>query len=346
MFTITKRKIVSILIHIFFFYATFLFFLNIHAADQECSKYALHGISVGMSMRDVHKVMGRKGNFQKEMVGTFGPGFHESYLIGASIVEIEYISGSSIFSSAKVVGVLAREPLHSGKIVQSLQQQFSEPIAELSNLEADLEQGSATWIDPNCGIVISAAMHKAEWWEPMQDAIKIEVRVATAATLTNIPELKATNNRLVQHIGAPAQTSEESARNRILKSEPQTPSSKANHQISSLKSSTHREQNLPPDQITVLEIGVIKEPVRIPDFYVPPVYPESARRMKIKTKVVLNAVIRTDGTVGDVTILQGTGTKYGFEEAAVSAVKQWHYSPATLDGKAIEMSITIVVQFK
>ncbi len=65
---------------------------------------------------------------------------------------------------------------------------------------------------------------------------------------------------------------------------------------------------------------------------VKPDYTEEARRRGVRGEVVMEIVVRRDGSVGDVKVLQGLG--YGLDERAVAAVKQWKFSPATLQGHA------------
>ena len=63
-----------------------------------------------------------------------------------------------------------------------------------------------------------------------------------------------------------------------------------------------------------------------------PDYTEEARRRGVRGDVVMEIVVRRDGSVGDVKVLQGLG--YGLDERAVTAVKQWKFSPGTLQGHA------------
>ena len=78
----------------------------------------------------------------------------------------------------------------------------------------------------------------------------------------------------------------------------------------------------------------------------PPVYPEAARRRGIVGLVILYAVIHKDGTVGDIRVARVPTVEIGFEEAATNAVRKWKYEPALLDGKPIDVTFTIIVDFK
>jgi protein TonB len=59
----------------------------------------------------------------------------------------------------------------------------------------------------------------------------------------------------------------------------------------------------------------------------------------------LEATILSDGSVGEVRMLESSDTRYGFDDAAIEAVRQWRYAPATLDGGPVATTIEIVIEF-
>lgn len=65
----------------------------------------------------------------------------------------------------------------------------------------------------------------------------------------------------------------------------------------------------------------------------------------LKAKVILDATIRVDGSVGDLRVSQAAGGDCGFEEAALEAVKQWKYKPATRGGQPIETKFKVSIEF-
>jgi len=73
-------------------------------------------------------------------------------------------------------------------------------------------------------------------------------------------------------------------------------------------------------------------------------YTEDARRQGIRGDVVLEIVVRSDGTVGDVRILQGLGG--GLNERAVQAVRQWKFAPATRRGAPVDVVVEVAVEFR
>jgi TonB family protein len=76
-----------------------------------------------------------------------------------------------------------------------------------------------------------------------------------------------------------------------------------------------------------------------------PIYPEIARKAKVSGQVILQVVVRKDGSVGDISVLRSPGSKFGFDEAAIAAVKQWRYKPAQQNGKPVDVYFTVVVDF-
>ena len=61
--------------------------------------------------------------------------------------------------------------------------------------------------------------------------------------------------------------------------------------------------------------------------------------------VELSAVVRADGTVGEVAVTQSLDTTYGLDDAAVAAVEQWTFTPGTKDGRAVDVEIRLTIRF-
>jgi len=78
---------------------------------------------------------------------------------------------------------------------------------------------------------------------------------------------------------------------------------------------------------------------------VEPYYPGAARRLGVKGRVTLFAIIGTDGKVGEIEILKATPENRGFEAAAVDGLKKWRYKPAQLAGKTVAVSFTVTMDF-
>lgn len=74
-----------------------------------------------------------------------------------------------------------------------------------------------------------------------------------------------------------------------------------------------------------------------------PVYPAEAMRERIQGVVMLQAMIEPDGSVGDVRVVRSLDPR--LDAAAVDAVKQWRYEPATVDGKPVRIVATVSMSF-
>jgi protein TonB len=73
-----------------------------------------------------------------------------------------------------------------------------------------------------------------------------------------------------------------------------------------------------------------------------PEYPSIAKQASAHGEVVLTAVIGVDGKVKEVKVVSGHPL---LRNAAVTAVKQWVYSPTILNGKPVESESQIVLNF-
>ncbi len=73
-------------------------------------------------------------------------------------------------------------------------------------------------------------------------------------------------------------------------------------------------------------------------------YTEEARQRGVAGDVVLEIVVRRDGTVGDVKLLQGLSG--GLNERAAQAVRQWRFTPARRQGAAVDVIVEVAVEFK
>jgi periplasmic protein TonB len=77
---------------------------------------------------------------------------------------------------------------------------------------------------------------------------------------------------------------------------------------------------------------------------VKPDYTEEGRRRNLEGDVVLEIVVRSDGTVGNVKLLQGLGA--GLDQRAVDAVRQWRFSPARRLGVPVDVMVEVAMEFK
>jgi len=75
-----------------------------------------------------------------------------------------------------------------------------------------------------------------------------------------------------------------------------------------------------------------------------PDYTEDARRRGLTGDVILEIIVRSDGNVGDVRLLQGLGG--GLDQRAIDAVRQWRFSPARRYGTPVDVIVEVAVEFK
>jgi protein TonB len=72
-------------------------------------------------------------------------------------------------------------------------------------------------------------------------------------------------------------------------------------------------------------------------------YTEEARRRSLTGDVLLEIVVRFDGTVGDVRLVRGLGS--GLDQRAVQAVRQWRFDPARRKGVPVNVLVEVAVEF-
>jgi protein TonB len=95
----------------------------------------------------------------------------------------------------------------------------------------------------------------------------------------------------------------------------------------------------PPDRVRVG--GEIRPPSKVLD--VAPVYPAIAQAARVEGVVIIEATIDTGGRVTDTRVLRGEPL---LDAAAVSAVRQWRYTPTLLNGVAVSVVMTVTVRFE
>ena len=73
-----------------------------------------------------------------------------------------------------------------------------------------------------------------------------------------------------------------------------------------------------------------------------PVYPEKARKERIEGKVSLKLLVNVDGSVSDVSVLEGSGI---FHQAAIDAIFQSQFKPAEHNGKVVPVWMVMPIEF-
>jgi TonB family protein len=75
-----------------------------------------------------------------------------------------------------------------------------------------------------------------------------------------------------------------------------------------------------------------------------PVYTDEARRRAIEGDVVLEIVVRRDGTVSNMRVVRSLGA--GLDQKALDAVRQWRFGPAKRQGAAVDVVVEVSVEFR
>jgi TonB family protein len=76
---------------------------------------------------------------------------------------------------------------------------------------------------------------------------------------------------------------------------------------------------------------------------VEPQYTDEARLAGYSGTVVLQAVIKKDGTLDIIRIVRGL--PLGLTDNAIQALKQWQFKPGTKDGQAVHIAINVEINF-
>jgi protein TonB len=91
-----------------------------------------------------------------------------------------------------------------------------------------------------------------------------------------------------------------------------------------------------------LPVGGDVKPARL-IFSVPPSYPKLAKSQRVSGNVLIDALIDPAGHVTVMNVVSGPTLLH---QAAMDALKQWKYQPASLDGKPVPMHLTVTIRFR
>ena len=78
-------------------------------------------------------------------------------------------------------------------------------------------------------------------------------------------------------------------------------------------------------------------------FRVDPIYPEEARKALYEGTVVLEAIVRKDGSIDILRVIRGLGL--GLDENAVKALKLWKFRPGMKRGVPVDVALNIEINF-
>jgi protein TonB len=76
-----------------------------------------------------------------------------------------------------------------------------------------------------------------------------------------------------------------------------------------------------------------------------PQYTSDAMRAKVQGTVLLQCVVKPDGTVGDVQVVRSLDGVFGLDGEAIKAARQWRFAPGTRLGEPVPVLVTIELTF-
>jgi TonB family protein len=74
-------------------------------------------------------------------------------------------------------------------------------------------------------------------------------------------------------------------------------------------------------------------------------YTPDALRAKVEGTVVLQAVVRTHGRVSNVAVVRSLDARYGLDQQAINAVRQWRFAPGQRLGQPVPVLVRIDIRF-
>jgi len=77
---------------------------------------------------------------------------------------------------------------------------------------------------------------------------------------------------------------------------------------------------------------------------VDPGYPIELMRQNVQGTVVLSAVIRSDGSVGEVRVLRGVDDRLDWYASA--ALARWRFRPASRNGDPVALQAVVMIPFR
>jgi TonB family protein len=76
-----------------------------------------------------------------------------------------------------------------------------------------------------------------------------------------------------------------------------------------------------------------------------PHYTPAAMKASIQGSVFMEAVVLTDGSVGDVRVVRSLDKQHGLDEQSVKTVKEFRFTPGTRDGVPVPVIVEVQMSF-
>ena len=167
---------------------------------------------------------------------------------------------------------------------------------------------------------------------------------ATPSVASNPPATQPTDAKAAEATAAPAEESAKSLAGNESATEAPV-ATKKTAAAAPTTSAKKRKTQLPPTPAAPPPDPVAPDaPVLAPKLThaAKPVYPPDAMRNFITGDVRISAEVGADGHVGKVTVISGPAA---LRAAAIEAMKQYEYEPATKGGKPIPSQVTTTIKF-
>jgi TonB family protein len=118
---------------------------------------------------------------------------------------------------------------------------------------------------------------------------------------------------------------------------PNFASSPFGQKLSSKMESPYREEKLYSIGKDIVQPAPITQPL--------PPYTMEARKARIEGVVLLQAIVRNNGTIDSFKVIRGLG--FGLDESAINTIStKWHFRPGTRNGKPVDVIANIEVRFR
>jgi TonB family protein len=88
--------------------------------------------------------------------------------------------------------------------------------------------------------------------------------------------------------------------------------------------------------------GAVHKPEKV--YAPPPSYTDNARRARLHGRVILEAIIDSEGCVTDPQVVKGVDRE--LDQKTLDTVKDWIFEPATLEGVPVKVYYTLTVTFE
>ena len=76
-----------------------------------------------------------------------------------------------------------------------------------------------------------------------------------------------------------------------------------------------------------------------------PEYTSAAMNAKVQGTVEVEAIVNADGTVGETRVVRSLDDRFGLDQKAIEAVRQWRFRPALRFGRPVAVRVVIELTF-